>query len=67
MGHVGPRTVLKWRMRGMRLVRKRVSIMTAALVPSVPLKTSDSRMIELESVGFDLNFPALIPGASFED
>jgi hypothetical protein len=32
MGQVGPRTVLKWRIRGMRFVRKRVSIITAALV-----------------------------------
>ncbi len=57
MGQVGPRTLLKWRMRGMRLVRNRVSMMTAAFVVSVPLKASLSNMILLE--GFDFTFPPL--------
>lgn len=65
MGQVGPRTLLKWRMRGMRLVRNRVSTMTAALVVSVPLKASLSNMILSE--GFDFNFPSLTAADSVVD
>lgn len=35
---MGPRTLLKWRIRGMRLERKRVSIITAALALLSPRK-----------------------------
>lgn len=38
IGQVGPRTLPKWRMSGTRFVRNRVSIMTAALLVSEPLK-----------------------------
>jgi len=31
MGQVGPRTVLKWRIKGIKLLRNRVSMMTATL------------------------------------
>jgi len=52
MGQLGPRTLPKCRMRGMRFVRKRVSIMTATLLLMVPLKISFA-LFE----GFDLSFP----------
>ncbi len=57
MGQVGPRTVLKCRMRGIRLVRNRVSMITAALVVTVPLNKSLSQ-VSL-SPGFDVDCPSL--------
>lgn len=57
MGQVGPRTVLKCRMRGIRLARNRVSTMTAALVVTVPLNESISQ-VRLSS-GFDVDCPSL--------
>lgn len=38
MGHVGPNTLPKWRIKGTRFVLKRVSTMTAALLVIEPLK-----------------------------
>ncbi len=38
MGQEGPRTLPKCRMSGIRFVRNRVSIMTAALLVTEPLK-----------------------------
>jgi hypothetical protein len=38
MGHEGPRTLPKCRMRGTKFVRNRVSMITAALLVIVPLK-----------------------------
>lgn len=40
---MGPRTLLKCNMSGIRLVRKRVSTMTAALVVFLMLKSSPAR------------------------
>jgi len=56
MGQVGPRTLLKWRMRGMRLVRKRVSIMTAAFVSIVVL----GRPVERAASGLDIDFGIVV-------
>jgi hypothetical protein len=57
MGQMGPRTVLKCRMRGIRLARNRVSTMTAALVVTVPLNESLSQVNV--SPGFDVDCPSL--------
>lgn len=54
---MGPRTLLKCKMRGIRLVRNRVSTMTAAFVVTVPLNESFSKMSL--SPGFDVNCPSL--------
>src|SRR5882757_952308 len=58
MGQEGPRTPLKCRTRGMRLVRNCVSTMTAALVASVPLKLLLSRLILLSVC--DADCPLLV-------
>jgi len=42
IGHVGPRTLPKCMMRGIKLERNFVSTMIAALLPTVPLKLCDS-------------------------
>ena len=57
MGQVGPRTVLKCSMRGMRLVRNRVSMMTAALELFVVL-ISDART--MLSCGLDFRLPCVL-------
>ena len=62
IGQVGPRTVLKWRMRGMRLVRKRVSIITAALEEFVVLMSVARTRL---SWGLDFELPAIWEGAEF--
>lgn len=55
IGHVGPRTLLKWRMRGTRLVRKRVSTITAAFVVTEPLKMFSVRMVASLGLSFQIS------------
>jgi len=45
IGHEGPRTLLKCRMRGIRLVRNRVSTITAALFETLPLKVGSGKPV----------------------
>lgn len=61
IGHVGPRTLPKCKMRGTRLVRNRVSTMTAALVVTEPLKKS---CVRAPSIGLSCHIlPRLAVGS----
>lgn len=61
IGHEGPRTLPKCRIRGTRLVRNRVSTITAALVVRDPLKES---LIVAPSIGLSCQIlPRLAVGS----